>query len=325
MIKVNFNPDKLPAAKKNEWTQLLALAGEGTARLIDEWEDFVEKTAKWRANPEGERPVFEPKFDDTLWKKIRDWLLLNVFHDKCGYCETPILRFVGDAEHFRPKGRVSIPLKDGKRKTGPVSILAEDGSEMRHPGYFWLAYNWKNLLPACQLCNRNGKRDLFPVGKSHFAAGRLNPEDAAKLRFPNTSVGRMAEMFYLDPEDLDELEGRLLLHPYFDAPAAHLIFGTDGGVKARDNSPIGEISIELYKLRERNLDRARGMAQSTFFLTYMSTIGTTPGNVAAKTKAAKKVILDYIRDGRPYVLAILDYIHENLNSSPYDLRDEFLN
>ena len=47
-----------------------------------------------------------------------------------------------------------------------------------HPGYYWLVYNWKNLLPACTHCNqyriarprwresintRGGKSTHFPV------------------------------------------------------------------------------------------------------------------------------------------------------------------
>ena len=85
--------------------------------------------------------------------------LVDLFHGKCAYCESfysstqPM-----DVEHFRPKGAV-----------------AEDDE---HPGYYWLAATWENLLPSCIDCNRQrnqfdvvegetislGKKDRFPIG-----------------------------------------------------------------------------------------------------------------------------------------------------------------
>ncbi|WP_314961798.1 hypothetical protein [Bradyrhizobium cosmicum] len=59
--------------------------------------------------------------------------LEELFHGKCAYCESlyasqaPV-----DVEHYRPKGRV----KD----------------EHAHPGYWWLASEWTNLLPASITC-----------------------------------------------------------------------------------------------------------------------------------------------------------------------------
>ncbi|MEF9674035.1 hypothetical protein QNM99_25505 [Pseudomonas sp. PCH446] len=43
-----------------------------------------------------------------------------------------------DVEHYRPKGAVS-----------------EDAS---HPGYWWVAMDWDNLLPSCIDCNRKRKQ-----------------------------------------------------------------------------------------------------------------------------------------------------------------------
>ena len=65
--------------------------------------------------------------------------LEELFHGKCAYCETyysasaPV-----DVEHYRPKGAVS-----------------EDD---KHPGYWWLAMAWDNLLPSCIDCNRKRKQ-----------------------------------------------------------------------------------------------------------------------------------------------------------------------
>lgn len=77
-----------------------------------------------------------------------------------------------------------------KRPTGPSLVflnrmlLAEAfPAEIRavpHPGYFWLAYEWRNLLPTCADCNRCsrrktggeliGKGTRFPVSGQYAAA-----------------------------------------------------------------------------------------------------------------------------------------------------------
>ncbi len=68
-------------------------------------------------------------------------------HNKCGYCEVRIISEHGDVEHFRPKASV----RQGKDQP------------KQSPGYFWLAYTWGNLLYACSRCNREHKRDIFPL------------------------------------------------------------------------------------------------------------------------------------------------------------------
>ena len=102
------------------------------------------------------------KINDRIYKEQRA-LLLNAFHKKCAYCESPIpanLRW-GDIDHYRPKGRVTD--QDGT----PVF-----SKQKRHKGYYWLAYRWENLLPCCPACNRpgtgpdglnSGKWDRFPT------------------------------------------------------------------------------------------------------------------------------------------------------------------
>lgn len=68
-------------------------------------------------------------------------------HGKCAYCEKreeqPKWR---DAEHYRPKSL-----------------------------YWWLAWTWENLLFACIECNREYKKDQFPLVDE---TTRLTPEAA---------------------------------------------------------------------------------------------------------------------------------------------------
>jgi uncharacterized protein (TIGR02646 family) len=70
-------------------------------------------------------------------------------HSKCCYCETVINEPYADShvEHWRPK----------------LSSRQVRNQKSNSPGYYWLAYSWENLLLSCAFCNRNNKRDLFPL------------------------------------------------------------------------------------------------------------------------------------------------------------------
>src|SRR5262249_45973388 len=107
-------------------------------------------------------------FNEGLWKELK-WHLFELFHGKCAYCEhKPQAGYPGDVEHYRPKGKVD--------------------EDPNHPGYYWLAYDPRNLLPSCSRCNQppTAKRTRFPVEGAHSRDSRnlaaekpllLNPYD----------------------------------------------------------------------------------------------------------------------------------------------------
>ena len=76
------------------------------------------------------------------------------FFGKCAYCESPLELIDGDIDHFRPKAEV-------RDENGDLVVVVATGA--RHPGYYWLAYHWKNLLPSCKTCNQIFKGAKFPV------------------------------------------------------------------------------------------------------------------------------------------------------------------
>ncbi|TAD96211.1 MAG: hypothetical protein EAZ97_14400 [Bacteroidetes bacterium] len=98
--------------------------------------------------------------------------LLEIQHNKCCYCESRLLeksshQKAGDVEHFRPK--------NGYKQ----DILAKEVSKS---SYFWLAYDWDNLLFSCEVCNNKPyKENKFPLiddskrAKSH--RNNLNLEE----------------------------------------------------------------------------------------------------------------------------------------------------
>lgn len=77
-------------------------------------------------------------------------VLIAMQHEKCAFCEAkPLHVSDGDVEHFRPKG----------------GVRQADSEPLERPGYYWLAYEWHNLLFACERCNRRHKKSLFPLSE----------------------------------------------------------------------------------------------------------------------------------------------------------------
>ena len=64
--------------------------------------------------------------------------LTDLFRGKCAYCESQDSGSAQtDVEHYRPKGKVY-------------------GQE--HPGYWWLAMDWTNLVLSCMHCNQSRRQ-----------------------------------------------------------------------------------------------------------------------------------------------------------------------
>ena len=196
-----------------------------------------------------------------MWRDLKDWLLKNVFHNKCAYCETRIDRFYGDAEHYRPKGAVKYRVRVADIDEEKTARAEREAGVLRdHPGYFWLAYNWQNLVPSCSFCNSGeGKQNQFPVRKHYVLWKRCTPQQVLQLRDKAYPRAAGSDLYYLGPTDLDEEEDPELLHPYRDRPEEHIGFESGGHVSAR--TPRGERSIQVYHLDDPNLDTSRHLAQ----------------------------------------------------------------
>lgn len=131
--------------------------------------------------------------------------LRALFHDKCAYCETDVGDDM-DVEHFRPKGGV----------TGDAT----------HPGYWWLAHTWDNLLPSCTPCNQSRRQ--------HLATEHMTEEELLSLRLkePDTAYGK-ANQFPIDgtralhghPLSVEQPH---LINPTVDDPAPILQWAQSG-------------------------------------------------------------------------------------------------
>ena len=174
------------------------------------------------------KPGLSLEVKDKLYKRAMPFLL-KLFNDKCAYCESVISNTQpGDVEHYRPKGR----LKDLDGKIVKVKV---GDKELEHPGYWWLAYEWKNLLPSCIDCNRRRNH-----GEDEVAAGKAD-------LFP--IAGKRAS----SPDDPLNDEKALLLNPTDDDfdPVKHFDLQPDGKIKPKSTQAQTTCDLLGLNLREK--------------------------------------------------------------------------
>lgn len=174
--------------------------------------------------------------DESLYKDARMKTVFKSdgppFYMKCAYCELKIVPGqYGQIDHWRPKGGV----RDLGNKR--VMILRDDGHSEPHPGYYWLAYDWRNLLLACEECNgsRNSGTPAGLIGK-----GSRFPVRGFRAR-------KMGE---------EQREDPLLLHPVNDEPSEHLYADPKDGL-LDPLTPRGETCIRVFGLNREELVRDR--------------------------------------------------------------------
>jgi hypothetical protein len=277
MIRVDFDPATLDEPKQTWWKEWTAIADAATADVIERWH-------RWLASDRKEE--FDPKLDGEIWGRLKEWLLANVFNDKCAYCETRLPRSTYHGDHFRPKKAVAF-LPEGQKHQQKAQCTDGCGGMVKHPGYFWLAYAWQNLFPSCGYCNTGeGKKTLFPVRREY-----VGPYEG---HFPNV-------------DELTTREEPYLLDPYRDQPHKHLVFGERGEIAAVEGSEKGKLTIRILDLDGGSLNRERQRAQEiehrNFFLALIAEKGTV-----ATDKAAEAYIASVEQQREPYSAAVAAYL-----------------
>ena len=179
-------------------------------------------------------------FNSQIWKDLKA-ILIQGNNGKCMYFEG---RYVAgahdDAEHYRPKGDVTAWDTASKQRS-PVT----------HPGYYWLAYEWQNLLLACAKCN-----SPHPDGEGDRAhQGKLNEFPLATGTPRHAKPGPDPEKWW------DELKAEhpLLLHPYFDPCEDHFEARPNGVVRGK--TPQGRATIRTCDLNRPELRKDRFSAE----------------------------------------------------------------
>lgn len=145
----------------------------------------------------------------------------SLFHGKCAYCESPYRAVDAlDVEHFRPKGGVS--------------------ESKGHPGYWWLAAIWTNLLPSCPACNQRRKHAQYTPGMT------LEEFERELQRAPTTLMGKgnafpVKTNNWVATEGGDlAMEDPLLINPCERNPEQHLewVFDRDPKVPIWEADPV---------------------------------------------------------------------------------------
>lgn len=257
MRAIYFNPSTLQDQDKIKfWEKHSSDAQKATDKVIDAWENWL-KCQEIGASVKN----FSYEFSNEIWRTLKHWLVENVFNGKCAYCESP-LKFdanKGVADHFRPKGGVTSKIGE---KTFPVSVRFETGIDLEHPGYFWLAYDWRNILPACSHCNSKTKITQFPTRDQNLLSVWLSTEEANTLQAKPLASKNYSGLYYLSPEDLDQREIPLLLNPLNPPkeldPREHLKFDHLGQICS---TALGLKTIEVLDLKREDLRQEREAAQ----------------------------------------------------------------
>ena len=164
-------------------------------------------------------------------KSVRN-ALDEMQHGKCAYCKRKGNEFrETDVDHFRPKGAV-------------------DGVE-DHPGYWWLAHQWRNLLASCKPCNSDSKMSFFPLretGCRAFKPGDSLDEEKPALIDPADE--EPIDCIGWDPLPVLKEEARYLVYAYprpehtqHDRAAASIrYYGLNKGSLPKER---GEIYVDI--------------------------------------------------------------------------------
>ena len=171
--------------------------------------------------------------------------LLTLFHGKCAYCESPAgASSQTDIEHFRPKGRV--------KEAGDAGIA--------HPGYWWLAMVWENLVLSCMHCNQGRHQVII---QEDWTPAQI---EEAILRGKTVKRGKLDSFPTRDniwatgPEAGQPVEQALLIDPTVTDPEQHLEWRIDGTLSVlvpRGGSDMGRATIDVLGLNRRWLTEVR--------------------------------------------------------------------
>jgi len=161
--------------------------------------------------------------------------LESLYHNKCCFCESdPSPAAFWQVEHFRPKNK--------SPKKSPYGT---------HEGYYWLGYEWSNLLLVCQKCN-NKKSSHFPIADQ-------------TLRLNSHSVDFAGNIIFLITDTVYQNEGHMLLNPEIDTVEDYFIFKPNGEIAGIDPEGRGALSIKLYGLQRERLVLGRKKIADDFF------------------------------------------------------------
>lgn len=181
------------------------------------------------------------------WGKTKT-ALQKYQNGKCCFCERRRdANAESDVEHFRPKLKVT---------------------DADHPGYWWLAYEWSNLLFSCKACNSEFKQSHFPL---------VNETSRARTKDDDLSMERP-----------------VLINPSFEDPADFIDYDWDSDsnkvfLVGNDPENRGSETIRILGLVVRD-DLHEGRVGMVLTLKFLDEIlHNTPPDHSMYRKAIEKL------------------------------------
>ncbi len=192
------------------------------------------------------KTVKSSEFSAYANRAVRE-ALREMFNGKCAYCESKIAGSQDtDVEHYRPK----------------KGVTEADEAGVVHPGYWWLAMIWENLVLSCQHCNQSRSHHViipddleteadlleFLENQPSNKAGKLNAFPTEDNTWVTAPGGDLAS------------EKPLILNPVDVAPQDHIewvLFQGASTVRAKGNSKVGEATRRILGLNRRWLEEDR--------------------------------------------------------------------
>ncbi|MBI3136088.1 MAG: hypothetical protein HYZ14_15530 [Bacteroidetes bacterium] len=209
--------------------------------------------------------------------------LRSLYKYNCAFCERYGDNF--SVDHYRPKD----------------SVLGTD-----HPGYYWLGYEWTNLIYVCGDCNEGHKGSKFPVELIHV-------DDSS---FKNISgITDQVKLF----SELNLLEKPLLLNPEekdFN-PLKYIEFDKNGfpsPVKdsKRAKQTIADCGIDRPDLNDKRNEVIENLGEKISLAVFISW-GKYKNR--SDSKEAISRVLEVLKDDNPKEFSLLwKYIYLNFDS-----------
>jgi hypothetical protein len=174
------------------------------------------------------------------WVALREEMS-RLSHGKCWYTESRSLGSDDDVDHFRPKSEVKgVPS---------------------HPGYYWLAFDWKNFRLSCHYSNRprRARGSALAGGKG----AKFPLLDESKRAFSDSDDLELESPLYLDPCDPED-PALLTFWPNGESAVSPPYRGDQVVMRRWEESRIGlhidwpdfvDARIELYNKVQRLIDR----------------------------------------------------------------------
>jgi hypothetical protein len=206
--------------------------------------------------------------NSSIWRELKEWLL-EISHGKCWFSEAKDCFSHWDVEHYRPKKS------------------SNDERCSTYHGYWWLAFDWRNLRICGNVGNRK-KSSFFPLREGCARAG--GPQGELRREQP----------LLLDPADDDD-PNLLFFNLMGEAiPAPHV---NDLWEQTRVTYSVERCKLDYPPLADRRKAVwGECWSQIQAYLDELAKYQADPSNAIAKEcfKAAARRIRSLIREEKEF-------------------------